>query len=346
MTTVRKKRLPKEWESTSPSLFPPDFFELGELTPRATEELNMRRHLDKVRRDSSLAEELKLDDEGHDRIYLLSFGSGSSGNCCYLGTLRSGVLIDAGVDFKEVEDGLSKNGIDIDGVAGILLTHDHSDHVSGAYALLRRHKDFKLYATPRAMTGLLRRHNISRRIKDYHQPIYIEHEYEIGPFKALAFSTLHDGTDNMGFSLVTSKGLRIAVATDMGAISERADFYLSKANHIVLEANYDETMLVNGRYAEYLKARIRSEHGHLDNKVTASYLARIVNPDLRQVWLCHLSEDNNTPEIALGAVRTALEEAGVKVSDSPIIPSDDDKSLRIRLSALPRYGCSELFALH
>ncbi len=271
----------------------------------------------------------------------VSFGSGSSGNCAYLGIPgEGGILIDAGLDEDKVDLAIKTNCIDPKEIVGIILTHDHSDHVRGAYALLRHNRHMLLYCTPRCLTGLLRRHSISRRIKDYHKPVFKEFEFQAGPFTITPFETSHDGSDNVGFSIEVS-GHRFVVATDMGIITERADFYIRQANFLMIEANYDSGMLATGPYPEYLKARIRGPRGHLDNAVTAAYLAEIATPTLTDVYLCHLSQDNNTPDIALNAVRTALGANGLNVGDA----SGSVESLHsdIHLTTLPRFDSSPLF---
>ena len=267
----------------------------------------------------------------------ISFGSGSSGNCAYIGTDRGGVLIDAGVDNNFVTNELLHNGIDIGHVKGIILTHDHSDHVKYAYAILRRNRHMRLFCTPKTLNGLLRRHSISRRIKDYHCSIYKEFPFEVAGMTITPFEVCHDGTDNVGFAVETGK-LRFVVTTDTGYITERADFYMRGANALMVEANYDAEMLRNGPYPEHLKARIASERGHLDNAVTAAYLAGISSGCLTDIFLCHLSHDNNCPEIALNTVSTALKAAGVTVSDDPRQPG-------IHLCALPRFVASRLFVI-
>lgn len=260
-------------------------------------------------------------------LKFISFGSGSSGNCAYVGTERGGVLIDAGVDNNYVTSELLRNGIDIESIAGILLTHDHGDHVKFAYALMRRNRRMLLYCTPRAIGGLLRRHNISRRIKDYHKAIYKEFPFTIGDLTVTPFEVSHDGTDNVGFA-IEAAGSKFVITTDTGCITERADYYMRQADALMIESNYDETMLRNGTYPEHLKARIASDHGHLDNKVTAAYITDLADR-LSHVFLCHLSHDNNTPETALEAVRDAMTAAG-----------RDPESLNVE--ALPRFGSSRL----
>ena len=274
------------------------------------------------------------------QLKFISFGSGSSGNCAYIGTRQGGVLIDAGVDNNYVTDELLRNGIDIDCVKGIILTHDHSDHVKYAYSLLRRRSSTLLYCTPKTLNGLLRRHNISRRIKDYHHAIYKELPFEVAGMTITAFETSHDGSDNVGFA-ITAEGLTFVVTTDTGYITERADYYMRRANYLMIESDYDLEMLRRGRYPEYLKARIISDTGHLDNMVTARYLADIWTPTLREVYLCHLSQDNNAPEIALAAVSERLRERNVSVVTDDAAPTDNS----LRLWALPRFKSSRLYIL-
>lgn len=274
------------------------------------------------------------------QLRFISFGSGSSGNCSYIGTPDCGILIDAGVDNNAVIAGLAANGIDIDTIQGILLTHDHADHVRYSYAILRHHRHMRLFATNRTIEGMLRRHNISRRIKDYHAPLFKEHEYAFGDMKVIPFETSHDGTDNVGYAIFYGKTVFV-VATDMGIVTDRADHYIRQATALMIESNYDSHMLATGRYPEYLKARIRSERGHMDNAVTAKYLAAIYRPELTHVFLCHLSHDNNTPETASATVVNALRTIGV----TPAITTDSITATTVFLIPLPRYDATDLYIL-
>lgn len=277
-----------------------------------------------------------------DRLNFISFGSGSSGNCAYIGDSDGGLLIDAGVDAATVEEELRRNGIGLDHIRGILLTHDHSDHVRYVYTLVRKRPWISVYCTPRVMNGMLRRHNISRRIKDYHRAIYKEHPFQVGGFEVTAFEVMHDGSDNAGF-FITHGRHRMAVATDLGCVSERADYYMSRANYLMIEANYDDAMLTAGTYPEYLKARIRSANGHLCNDVTAEYVGRVYSREMRHIFLCHLSKDNNTPALALHAVESALAARGVLVGDGSGTPYA--RQADVQLMALPRFDSTGMVVL-
>lgn len=278
-----------------------------------------------------------------ERMRFLSFGSGSSGNCSYIGTPECGLLIDAGVNNKYVTEQLAANGIDIHTIQGILLTHDHSDHVRFAYAILRYNRHMRLYATPKAFNGLLRRHSMSRRIADYHTPIYKEFPFTVGPMTVTAFETSHDGSDNCGFC-IEGTGAVFVVATDTGTITARTDFYVRKAHYLMIESDYDADMLRTGPYPQHLKARIASTIGHLDNSDTGRYVASVAAAGLlRRVFLCHLSDKNNTPQTAMGTVCHELEAAGIAVcrDAEPAV-----NETRLHVMALPREKCSQLILLH
>lgn len=273
-------------------------------------------------------------------LYYCSFGSGSSGNSCYIGSAEGGMIIDAGIRAEDIERGLASNGIDMRHVKALLLTHDHADHVKYAYALLRNHRHLKLFCSNRVLNGMLRKHAISKRIKEYHVPIFKEIPFKILDFEITAFDVPHDGTDNMGFS-VEYDNRRFVVATDLGDVTERAAHYIAGANYLMIEANYDLNMLRFGRYPEYLKARIMGCNGHLDNRRTAEFLSEVINPRLSHIFLCHLSKDNNTPNIALKTVRDALEAKGLKVGDAT--ESMEDRKADVQLAALPRFDMTRWF---
>lgn len=275
-------------------------------------------------------------------LRFISFGSGSSGNCAYLGTSAGGILIDAGIDAGKVFEVLALNGVTPDMVKGICLTHDHGDHVRYVYQIVRRYRHIHIYCTPRTLNGILRRHSISRRIKDYHEAIFKEIPFTLAGMTLTAFEVSHDGTDNSGY-MIEYSGSRFVVATDMGCITDRADFYMKQANFLMIESNYDDVMLTNGPYKEYLKARIRDVKGHLDNKVAAGFVAGNCTEGLKYVFLCHLSHDNNTPEIAVKEMRNALEASGKSVGKGEGTLSDRAKDVQV--VALPRFDPSMWYVL-
>lgn len=273
-------------------------------------------------------------------LYFCSFGSGSSGNSCYVGSQQGGIIVDVGLRAEDIERGLAANGVDMRHVKGVLLTHDHSDHVKYVYSLLRNHRHLKLFCTNRVLNGMLRKHSISKRIKEYHIPIFKEIPFKVMDFEITAFEVPHDGSDNMGFS-IEFDSRRFVIATDIGDVTDRARYYMSRATYLMIEANYDAHMLRMGRYPEYLKARIAGGSGHLDNVKTAAFLKEIINPELNHIFLCHLSQDNNTPQIALRTVREALESRGIRVGNA--METLDDRKADVQLAALPRFDMTRWF---
>ncbi len=283
-------------------------------------------------------------DDGHGQdLCFMSFGSGSSGNCAYLGSPRSGLLIDAGVDPLVVFKRLAANGIRPDMVKGIILTHDHQDHVRYVYRFVRQYRHIGIYCTPRLLKGMLRRHNISRRVQDYQKNIFKEFPFHLAGMEITAFNTSHDGTDNMGF-FIRSGEAAFVVATDMGVITPEAERYMQQATCLMIESNYDSEMLIHGHYSEMLKHRVASSTGHLDNVVAARFVASHYTPALKYVFLCHLSNDNNTPDIALNTMREALQMLRLTVGDASYAADQRDRD--VQLYALPRYDASPWFVIN
>ena len=274
-------------------------------------------------------------------ICFMSFGSGSSGNSAYIGDSECGFLIDAGVDPVKVESALKEHGVSMNKVRGILLTHDHGDHVRYIYSLIRNFRHLLVYCTPKILNGILRRHSISRRIKDYHRAVYKEFEVKIGKFVITPFEVSHDGTDNCGF-FISKDNSTMSVATDLGCITERAAHYISRSNFVMIESNYDSKMLLDGTYHDHLKARIMSDTGHLENKESAKFIASILNEKLSHVFLCHLSSDNNTPELALQEFVNALKEKNQNLTFGNGL---QEHLSDMQIVVLPRYEATPLYYL-
>lgn len=312
-------------------------------SPLQAEENSATPSIEDLNRESVLkrkAEEAAMKTQQSMRF--ISLGSGSSGNCAYIGTDTQGVLIDAGVDGKKVFASLADNGIKPEMVKGVILTHDHGDHVRYAYSIARNNKHIRIYCTLRVLNGIFRRHSISRRLKEVHEPIFKEIPFSLAGMQFTAFDVSHDGTDNAGF-FVEYGTQHFAIATDLGCITERARFYMTQADYLMIEANYDSAMLDNGKYPEYLKNRIRADNGHLDNKVTAEFVANSCDERLKYVFLCHLSNDNNTPEIACRVVSEALKAKGRIVGTGEGLIDAD--SAAVQVVALPRFDNSRWFVL-
>lgn len=273
-------------------------------------------------------------------IRYISFGSGSSGNCTYIGDSEMGFLVDAGIDVDIVFSTLKSYGISASMVKAIIVTHDHCDHIKYAYKIIRKYKHIRILSTIGTFRGMLRRHVVSSRITEYHAPFYKETPFHLRDFTITPFEVSHDGTDNCGF-FIEYKGLKLTIATDLGFVSERVRYYVSQANFLMLESNYDAEMLRMGKYPEYLKRRIMGSRGHLSNSEAAHFVSTIYTPELRNIFLCHLSHENNTPEKALLTMRETLSMFDITVGDF----SEATKDCDVQLIALPRHTPTPLYTL-
>lgn len=246
-----------------------------------------------------------------ERFSFFSLSSGSCGNSYYLGNSRYGILIDAGIGPRVIKKRLAQYGVELSSIMAILVTHDHFDHIKSV-GYFGEKLSIPVYATREVHRVIashpLVRNNLNGSTK------YIEKgtPFRIEDFQITAFDVPHDSVDNSGY-FIQFGNHRFTLATDVGAITDEVAYYICKANHLVIESNYDEELLNNGRYPYHLKQRIASGTGHLSNRQTAEFLANNYSSDLRNIWLCHLSGDNNNPELAYQTVVNRLAQKGIKV---------------------------------
>ncbi|MEN9919823.1 MAG: hypothetical protein RL662_2259 [Bacteroidota bacterium] len=242
---------------------------------------------------------------------LISLSSGSNGNCYYLGTSRYGILIDAGIGTRTIKKYLREYGIAMETIIAVLITHDHGDHIKSVGSLGCK-MQLPIYATESVHFGIERSYCVQEKLLGAKRVIEKEKEFQIKDFSITAFDIPHDSIENVGYKIVV-EGKIIVIATDIGRITDTIIKYTENANYLIVEANYDDEMLKNGRYPEHLKQRITSGMGHLSNSLSAELLCSIYHDKLEEVWLCHLSQDNNHPELAYKTIEKALHERGVKV---------------------------------
>lgn len=265
-------------------------------------------------------------------LRFISIGSGSSGNCYYLQTANDALLIDVGVGIRTLKKHLYNYNIRLDSVRHILITHDHADHVKSV-GVVSSEYNIPVYATREVHDGIGRNYCVPKKIPtDNVRDITKYEQRQLGDFLVTPFSVPHDSADNVGYRIEVD-GVIFCLMTDVGHVTEEMKSYIQKANYLVLEANHDEEMLENGPYPAYLKERVKSDYGHLSNKACATALVENATPLLRHVWLCHLSEENNHPELARKTVEMILRSNG-------IIPGKD-----FELDVLKRKTPSEIFDL-
>ena len=245
-------------------------------------------------------------------LRFISFGSGSSGNCYFLYTDHDGLLIDCGVGIRTLKKHFRAYGVSLSQVHHILITHDHADHIKSVGSLSHDYH-LPVYATSAVHNGIDRNYCITRKVaSEYRHIIEVNHMFEIGDFKVTAFHVPHDSSDNVGY-FIESEGATFCMMTDVGHVTEEMPQYISKASYLVIEANHDPEMLRHGPYPNYLKEKIVSETGHLNNIQCGEAIAQNMSERLRYVWLCHLSEDNNHPELARKTVESVLRSYGIIV---------------------------------
>lgn len=246
----------------------------------------------------------------HHQYKIISLASGSSGNCYFLGNSKRGVLIDAGIGFRTIKKGLSSHGIPLHSILAVLLTHDHADHIKGLEALISK-LQLPVYATSTIHQALLTNRFVpSYSSTSLKHSIHKEQLFSIEEFNFVPFEVIHDSSDNVGYYISIGTLYSCTLATDVGCITPQIEYYAKKSNHLIIESNYDEQMLRTGRYPQQLKERISSGKGHLSNQQTAHFLKQVYTSVLKDIWLCHLSADNNTPELAYKTIEEALLSVG------------------------------------
>ncbi|MDR0845243.1 MAG: MBL fold metallo-hydrolase [Tannerella sp.] len=265
------------------------------------------------------------------KLFFLSLASGSSGNCYYLGTSEYGILIDAGISMRTISKVLKDKNIDFHKIVAVLITHDHADHIKTVGCLGEKF-NIPVYTTERVHNGIDQSRYVEEALYQSRKIIEKEKPFMIRDFRIEAFEVPHDSSDNVGY-MIEYGDQRFTIATDVGYVTDTVSKYLCMANHLVLEANYDDEMLKSGNYPEFLKERVSSKTGHLSNHEAAEFLATHYRQEMKNVWLCHLSRENNHPELAFKTVDLRLAKENIRVGRD------------VNFYVLKRMTPSELFVL-
>lgn len=233
--------------------------------------------------------------------------SGSKGNCYYIGSGNEGILIDAGRSCKQIEQALALNSVDIGTVHAVFVTHEHIDHCSAVRVLAKKY-NLPVYASKGTIDMLIN----SRKVEGDTALHIIEREVSVGDILVSRINTPHDAAESCCYRVTAPDGKSALIATDMGYMTDGVRRAAASSDFVVLESNHDIEMLKTGPYPYPLKRRILSDRGHLSNEACASELAELVKGGTLRLMLGHLSEQNNTPEIALRTSVAELERAGLK----------------------------------
>jgi phosphoribosyl 1,2-cyclic phosphodiesterase len=227
--------------------------------------------------------------------------SGSKGNAIYVSDGETAILVDAGLSGIEIAKRMQSAGLSMESLKAILVSHEHSDHVRGVGVLARRHR-LPVYITPDTAAAAASQMGRIDDLKHFETG----RDFCIDGLAIHPFATSHDAYDPSGFT-IAQNGLKIGIATDLGIATGMVKEHLKTCSLLVLEANHDPTMLIEGPYPWPLKQRIKSRNGHLSNQDSRDLLAEIKHDGLCHVILAHLSETNNTPEKALHTALQALD---------------------------------------
>lgn len=261
--------------------------------------------------------------------FVYSLCSSSKGNSTYIGTKRHGILVDAGISLRNFTLQMQQNAIEEDAIKAIFITHEHSDHIKGLLSISKKCR-VPIYASRETLEELINKNCV---------PIDADlNEIDkrsccVADLEVFAFTTPHDSAHSLGYEVKTHDDKKICICTDLGYVPDQVYERLSGSDFVLLESNYDETMLTFGKYPYFLKRRILGEQGHLSNELCGETLVRLLHDGTKNFLLGHLSENNNRPEIALNtAVEHLLEVSALRDKD-------------YILSVAPVLGNGEVFAI-
>ncbi len=232
--------------------------------------------------------------------------SGSSGNATVLQHGETNVLLDMGISLTRVKKALRELGLGFEDIDGVVLTHEHSDHIKGLEMLVKYHPDVVLYTSKGTQAKVPK----NARVKT----IARGKSFEIGALTCHPYETQHDANEPLGFRFEGEDGAKLGWATDLGYWNDETVEHLEDCNVVMIEANHDPDMLWKGPYPSFLKRRVASRLGHLSNVQAMWLLDRIASPSLQRVILGHLSEKNNDVNLALSTVSKALSNANIPIS--------------------------------
>ena len=241
--------------------------------------------------------------------------SGSAGNCTFVSFGGTRLLVDAGISAARICGALRQLGLTPADLDGVLITHEHVDHIRGIYVFTRKY-GVPVYANTETWKGILRRDADIPMEKRY--AFETGMDFYIGNINVLPFSIPHDAGEPVGY-LLSCGGLSAAVVTDIGHVNEEWIGKIAGAQAVLLEANYNVEMLRNGRYPYHLKQRILSRRGHLCNEDCTRALIRLYASGTQAAFLGHLSGENNSPEVAYETVCGMLREAGIRPGEDILI---------------------------
>jgi len=230
--------------------------------------------------------------------------SGSSGNCEYVGSESTGILIDAGITTKRITSGLEGIGVVPGELDAILITHEHSDHIRGLEVFLNKHH-IPVYATMATLDAIAEYDKKKMIDTSLFNAVKPDDNFMVGDIEVTTFSTSHDARDPICYTL-TKGDSKLGMATDLGIYDDYIVSNLEGSTTLFLESNYDQSMLEVGPYPFRLKQRIKSSYGHLSNDMCARLILQLLCRGVKNIYLGHLSKENNYPALAYETVKCEL----------------------------------------
>lgn len=257
------------------------------------------------------------------------FASGSSGNCSYLGSESTHLLFDAGISRKRTQEELEKLGITFSDLNGIFITHEHADHIQGLSMIMKKY-DLPVYATKGTIDAILK----MDKFKDFGKDRFIEVKSDepttVGDLVVNPMTISHDAAEPVGYRIYYGRK-KACICTDLGTYTPYTVECLKDADILLLEANYDLHMLQTGPYPYPLKMRISSKVGHLSNDASGNLLDCVLNNHMKAIFLGHLSQENNLPELAFETVRIAVNarDNGYEADELPLYVAKRKQASRL-----------------
>lgn len=245
-----------------------------------------------------------------------TIASGSKGNCSIVLCDETNFIIDMGISYLTLKKSLEENSLSFEQFTGILITHNHKDHINGLASLIKK-TNLQAFIPQEMYDGL-------KEVLPKDRCEFIDDEFKINDIKIELIHTSHDAPYSVGF-IITQNDKSLVYVTDTGYINRK---YLNKMQDkdlYLIESNHDEVMLMDGPYPRFLKERVISDKGHLSNTTTSKYLKKLIGPKTKTILLAHISETNNTEELALETTKKTLEDTNIEIliakqyEESPMI---------------------------
>lgn len=244
---------------------------------------------------------------------LCSIASGSSGNCIYVGSDTTHILVDVGISGKRTEAGLNELDLTMGDIDGIFITHEHTDHIAGLGVLARKY-EIPIYATRGTIEALKQTSSLGKVPEDLYHPIFADEKVIVKDLVCNPMRISHDAAEPVAYRIGHGRK-HVGIITDLGNYNDYTVESLKGMDALLLEANHDVNMLQVGPYPYRLKQRILGDKGHLSNERAGQLLSSLLHDKLQAVLLGHLSKENNLPELAYEAVRVEVALAGKEASE-------------------------------